>query len=82
LIRAKDALPEFNNFQTKYGFVENEIRNNFPFWNFSKFGIEFELKKQGSSRVWNSREIYRIWLGFSRIDEIWLRGSWLHLDDK
>jgi hypothetical protein len=31
--------------QIKYGLVENEIRNNSPYWNFSKFEIEFELKK-------------------------------------
>jgi hypothetical protein len=31
-------------FQIKYGFVGNEIRNNFPNWNVSKFRIEFELK--------------------------------------
>jgi hypothetical protein len=30
--------------QIKYGFVGNEIRNNFPYWNFSKYRIEFELK--------------------------------------
>jgi hypothetical protein len=31
-------------FQTKYGFVENKIRINFPYWSFSKLGIEFQLK--------------------------------------
>jgi hypothetical protein len=30
--------------QIKYGFVGNSIRNNFPYCNFSKFGLEFELK--------------------------------------
>jgi hypothetical protein len=34
------------NFQIKYGFVGNEIRNNVPYWNFSKIGIEFELKSR------------------------------------
>jgi hypothetical protein len=28
----------------KYGFAGNEIRNNFSYWNFSKFGIKCELK--------------------------------------
>jgi hypothetical protein len=27
--------------------VENEIRNNFPYWNYSEFGLEFESKNQG-----------------------------------
>jgi hypothetical protein len=31
-------------FQIKYVFVDNEIRSNFPYWNFSKFWIEFKLK--------------------------------------
>jgi hypothetical protein len=35
----------------KYGIEVFEIRNNFTYWSFSKFGIEFELKIQGSSRV-------------------------------
>jgi hypothetical protein len=39
------------------------------------------IKIQGSSRVWNSIEFNGIWLEFSRIDEIWTRSSWLHLDD-
>jgi hypothetical protein len=44
LIQSKDSLPVFGKFQIKYVFVENEIRSNFPYWNFSKFLIEFELK--------------------------------------
>jgi hypothetical protein len=28
----------------KYGFESSKIRNNFSSWNFSKFGVEFELK--------------------------------------
>jgi hypothetical protein len=33
------------NFQKKkYRLVDNEIRNNSPYWNFSKFEIKFELK--------------------------------------
>jgi hypothetical protein len=45
LIQLKDGLPEIKKFQIKYIFVSNLIRNNFPYWNFSKFGIEFELEK-------------------------------------
>jgi hypothetical protein len=31
-------------FQIKYGWKELERRNNFPYRNFSRFEIEFELK--------------------------------------
>jgi hypothetical protein len=44
LIRLKDGLSELKNFKIKYGCEGIKIRNNFPYWNFSKFGIEFELK--------------------------------------
>jgi hypothetical protein len=43
LIWSKDILPMLEKIQVKYVIVENEIRNNFPYWNFSKFRIEFEL---------------------------------------
>jgi hypothetical protein len=39
----KTYLPVLQKFQINYGFVETEIRNNFPYWEFSKFGIQFEL---------------------------------------
>jgi hypothetical protein len=38
------------NFQIKYGYEGIKIRNNFAYWNFSKFGIEFELKFREGSR--------------------------------
>jgi predicted peptidase len=41
LIRSKDRLHVLEKIQIKHGLVENEIRNNSPYWNFSKFGIEF-----------------------------------------
>jgi hypothetical protein len=50
LIRLKDGLSELKNFQIKYGYEGIKIRNNFPYWNFSKFGIEFELKFREYSR--------------------------------
>jgi hypothetical protein len=50
LILSKDGLPELENFQTKYGIVENETRNHFPYCNFSKFSLEFELKIREGSR--------------------------------
>jgi hypothetical protein len=44
LIRLKDGFSELKNFQIKYGCDGIKIRNNFPHCNFSKFGLEFELK--------------------------------------
>jgi hypothetical protein len=44
LIQSKDGLLVLGKFQIKYVFVDNEIRSNFPYWNFSKFWIEFKLK--------------------------------------
>jgi hypothetical protein len=44
LILSKDGLLVLENFQIKHGCAGNQIRNNFPYWNFSKFRIEFELK--------------------------------------
>jgi hypothetical protein len=35
----------------KYRIEGLEIRNNFSYWSFLKFGMKFELKIQGSSRV-------------------------------
>jgi hypothetical protein len=46
LIESKEELVEFKKFQIKYGFKGFELRNNFPYWNFSKFEIEFEFKNQ------------------------------------
>jgi hypothetical protein len=57
LIRLKDGLFELKNFKIKYGCEGIEIRNNFPYWKFSKFGIEFELKFREGSRCLNSNEI-------------------------
>jgi hypothetical protein len=37
--------------QINYGFQYFEIRNMFLYWNFSNFGIEFELKTREDSRV-------------------------------
>jgi hypothetical protein len=46
----KTCLPVPEKFQIKYEFVENGIRNNFPFWNLSKFRIEIELKIKDALR--------------------------------
>jgi hypothetical protein len=58
-----------------------EERNNFPCRNFRRFTIDFELKFKKASRVWIWIEFDGILIGTSRFDEIWLKGSWLHLDD-
>jgi hypothetical protein len=60
LIRFKDDLPLLENFQIKYEIVENETRNNFSYWNFSKLGLEFELKIWNGSRCLNLIETFRI----------------------
>jgi hypothetical protein len=39
----KNSLHEFKKFQIKYVCEALEIRKNFSYWNFSKFGLEFEL---------------------------------------
>jgi hypothetical protein len=57
MIRSEDGLPELKKFQIKYGCEWIKIRNNFPYCNFSKFGIEFELKFREGSRCLNLNEI-------------------------
>jgi hypothetical protein len=57
LIRLNDGLSELKFFQIKYGCEGMKIRNNFPYWIFLKFGIEFELKFREGSRCLNSNEI-------------------------
>jgi hypothetical protein len=42
LIQLKDRLSELKIIQIKYGCEGIKIRNIFPYWNFSKFSIEFE----------------------------------------
>jgi hypothetical protein len=38
------VFPLLENFKIKYGIEAFEMRNNFHYWNFSNFRIEFELK--------------------------------------
>jgi hypothetical protein len=43
LIQFKTDLPEVKKiFGIKYGWKSLELRNNFPYWNISRFGSEFE----------------------------------------
>jgi hypothetical protein len=44
LIRSKVVFIMIKKFQINYGCEGIKIRNNFPYWNFSKFGIKFKLK--------------------------------------
>jgi hypothetical protein len=46
LNQPKGVLTKLKKIQIKYGFEEFEIRNNFPYWNFLKFGVGFELENQ------------------------------------
>jgi hypothetical protein len=42
--RSKMCLPVLQKLEVKYGWKELEIKNNFPYRNFSRFEKEFELK--------------------------------------
>jgi hypothetical protein len=66
MIQSKDELVELKK-SIKYGFEGFELTNNFHYWNFLKFGIKFEFKNKGSSRVWNSMKFDWIWSKISRI---------------
>jgi hypothetical protein len=44
LIRFKIDLPELEQLEIKYGCEYFELRNNVPYCNFSRFGMNFELK--------------------------------------
>jgi hypothetical protein len=46
-----------------------------------KIGDRIWIKNQWSSRVGNSIEFDGIWFQFSRIEELWTRSSYLHLDN-
>jgi hypothetical protein len=41
LIQSKTGLPKLQKFKTKYGWQVVEIRNNFPYRNFSRFEMDF-----------------------------------------
>jgi hypothetical protein len=42
--RFKRYIPVLQNFEIKYGLKVHEIRNNFPYTNFLRFRMDFELK--------------------------------------
>jgi hypothetical protein len=75
LIRPKRYPPKLKKFQIKYGSSRFEIRNNFPFWHFSIFEIEFELIFR--ELLWI--EFNLKYLGISRFNEIWPVTFYLHL---
>jgi hypothetical protein len=43
-IKEMKSLPDLKMAKKNCGRVDNPIRNKFPYWNFSKFEAEFELK--------------------------------------
>jgi hypothetical protein len=47
-------LPELEKLQIKYGCEGFEVRNNFPYRNFLRFEMDFELKNKEDSRVGKS----------------------------
>jgi hypothetical protein len=51
LIRSKQDLPGLKKIEIKYGFEGFDVRNNFPYRNFLKSKMYFELKNMESSRV-------------------------------
>jgi hypothetical protein len=66
-------------FQIKYGWKGVEIGNNFPYINFSRLEIEFEIKISGIFYELNfDRNSLKI-LRTSEFDEIWLASALLYL---
>jgi hypothetical protein len=53
----KHDFPWLQKFETKYGWKVFEIRNNFPYRDFLRFEMDFELKFRESSMSWISRKI-------------------------
>jgi hypothetical protein len=64
LIQMKKDLLEVDIFEIKYGCAWFDVRNIFPYRNFCKFEMYFELKIRKASRVW-------IWENFSWNLKIW-----------
>jgi hypothetical protein len=52
LIQFKQDLPELRKFEIKYGWKVFEIKNNFPYKDFLRFEINFELKFREASMSW------------------------------
>jgi hypothetical protein len=61
-----------------YGCEGFDESNNFPYWNFSRFRMDFSIKIHGNFLGLNSIEIWWKFLGTSRFDETWVEGSCLH----
>jgi hypothetical protein len=51
LIRSKSDLSELEQFEIKYDFEGFDERNNFPYRNFLRFTMDFELKCKKASSV-------------------------------
>jgi hypothetical protein len=83
----KRYLTVLKKFQIKYGWKEIEIRNNFPYRNFSRFEMEFELKNQRTSMSWNSLkklenlDFDKIWPASSLVHHIAMKNKFLSNGD-
>jgi hypothetical protein len=66
-------------FQIKFGWKELEIKNNFPYRNFSRFEMKFELKLREALISSISLEIHCKNLKTLEFDEICLPSFLLHL---
>jgi hypothetical protein len=49
LIQTKTSPPELEKFGIKYGCEVFDIRNTFPYWNFSRYRKGFEIKFREAS---------------------------------
>jgi hypothetical protein len=67
LIQTKTSPPELEKFGIKYGCEVFDIRNTFPYWNFSRYRKGFEIKFREASMSWIQLKI----LGTLEFDEIW-----------
>jgi hypothetical protein len=73
LVQRKISLLGFDKFKIKYGYEGFYLRNIFPYRNFSRFEMVFELKIKEASSIWISMKFDEIFLGTSRFDEIWAK---------
>jgi hypothetical protein len=60
--RSKMCIPVLKKFKIKYDWKENEIRNNFPYRNFSRLEIEFEIKLRELLWVEIHWKILELWI--------------------
>jgi hypothetical protein len=81
LIWSKQYIPELEKFEIKYGCEGFDVSNNFPYWIFSRFRMEFELKFEQGSKIQVQMDFDWIFFWSLIFDEIWTIGLLFHLDD-